>query len=1315
MRVKERPFDTQPRFTTVKTLGSRLRFKRRKRYRALATIIGLLASVSLPVNAIASPPQTATFDDIQPGPLNGQYPSGVIDWGSGGWVVSAPWGAFTTNSVSFLDGTRTSGTFTFLTPQRLISMDAYNGDVVSTTLTLTCGSASPQLQTTLAAGQVAAITTGWSGTCPSVTLASTNGWNTNFDNLIWDDGAGPLITAVQAGNLTYNSATITWTTSALADSQVDYGISTLYGNSSPLNQAPVTNHSVTLTSLSPNTLYHLHVKSRNATGLAVSGDFTFSTASTACVPPVTNPIWCENSKPGNPSSAWDLPTPDAGDPTIQGFATDISVNKGETVNFKVSTPASSYSIDIYRMGYYGGMGARKAATLQRTGIQNQPACLADSTVGLVDCGDWAVSATWPVPADAVSGIYFAKLTRSDTGGASHVFFIVRDDAGTADLLFKTSDTTWQAYNPYGGASLYADYRFNLPFRRAYKVSYNRPFTTRDNLDGLGRRSFVFYSEYPMVRWLEANGYNVSYFTSVDTDRRGTLIRNHKVFLSVGHDEYWSGGMRANVESARDAGINLGFFSANQIFWKTRWENSIDGSNTAYRTLVTYKETHVGAPLDPQDPPTWTGTWRDPRFSPPADGGRPENALSGSIFTVNGPRYDTMRVGSEYSQLRFWRNTAIANLSSGQSISLAPGTLGHEWDEDLDNGFRPAGLFRLSSTSIDVTPSYLQDYGSTYGSGTATHSLTIYKHASGALVFGAGTIQWSWGLDDQHDTDVPPPPSPDRNMQQATVNLFADMGVQQPSSLRPGLVAAAPSTDRSPPTSTITSPTQGAGIPNGQLVTITGTAADTGGGVVAGVEVSTDGGTTWHPATGRAAWSYLWTPNSYGAMNIRSRAVDDSGNVETPSAGVTVTVPLPPCPCTIWPSTATPAVASNSDTNSVEVGVRFRTDVDGSITGLRFYKGPSNPGPHVGSLWTNPGALLAQSTFTGETASGWQQLTFATPVVITANTIYVASYHAPNGGYSLTAGYFGSRGADNVPLHAPPTGAVVGGNGAYAYAANPIFPGNTFNGSNYWVDVVFSYSAAPPPTISNVQASAISATGATITWTTSVGADSQVDYGTSTAYSSSTPVNPTLTLNHSVGLSGLSPATGYNFRVRSKDSTGRVVTSGNFTFTTTSCPCTIWPSAATPGVASNADSNSVEIGVRFKSEVNGFITGLRFYKGPNNPGPHVGSLWSSTGTLLAQATFTGETASGWQQVTFATPVAITADTVYVASYHAPAGGYSVSIGYFSSTGADNSPLHAPATGLVTGGNGAYIYGASPAFPVNTYNGTNYWVDVVLMTP
>ena len=134
-------------------------------------------------------------------------------------------------------------------------------------------------------------------------------------------------------------------------------------------------------------------------------------------------------------------------------------------------------------------------------------------------------------------------------------------------------------------------------------------------------------------------------------------------------------------------------------------------------------------------------------------------------------------------MRFWRNTRVAALTGSQTTTVGSSIIGYEWDEDLDNGFRPAGAFRVSETS--GTGEILQDYGSTYGPGSATHSMTMYRHSSGALVFGAGTIQWSWGLDSNHDRGNAPA---DPAAQQATVNLFADMGVQ-PATIQAGLIAA----------------------------------------------------------------------------------------------------------------------------------------------------------------------------------------------------------------------------------------------------------------------------------------------------------------------------------------------------------------------------------------------------------------------------------------------------------------------------------------------------------------------------------------------
>ncbi len=141
---------------------------------------------------------------------------------------------------------------------------------------------------------------------------------------------------------------------------------------------------------------------------------------------------------------------------------------------------------------------------------------------------------------------------------------------------------------------------------------------------------------------------------------------HKVFRSVGHDEYLSGNRRANIELAREAGDQLAFFIGNQVFWKTRWENSIDGSNIAARSLVCYKEIFADRVIDPADPPTWTGSWRDGWFSPPADGGRPENALTGPSFDVTGSRSDNIIVLAAYGLMRFRCNTAIAALRPGMT-------------------------------------------------------------------------------------------------------------------------------------------------------------------------------------------------------------------------------------------------------------------------------------------------------------------------------------------------------------------------------------------------------------------------------------------------------------------------------------------------------------------------------------------------------------------------------------------------------------------------------------------------------------------------
>ena len=169
---------------------------------------------------------------------------------------------------------------------------------------------------------------------------------------------------------------------------------------------------------------------------------------------------------------------------------------------------------------------------------------------------------------------------------------------------------------------------------------------------------------------------------------------------------------------------------------------------------------------------------------------------------------------------------------------------------------------------------------------------------------------------------------------------------------------------------------------------------------------------------------------------------------------------------------------------------------------------------------------------------------------------------------------------------------------------------------------------------------------------------------------------------------------------------------SWSFTTQSpgsCPCSIFASDAIPATPSWPDTTAVEVGVQFTADQSGHIAGIRFYKGANNTGTHRATLWSSSGTALATATFTNETATGWQTVNFSSPVSITAGTTYVASYFAPNGGYAADPGYFNGGAYNNAPLHALAAST-PGGDGVYAVGGG--FPNTTYNGANYWVDVVL---
>ncbi|WP_285560899.1 DUF4082 domain-containing protein [Actinoplanes regularis] len=1026
----------------------------------------------------------------------------------------------------------------------------------------------------------------------------------------------------------------------------------------------------------------------------------------------SNPVVCENSKEGTPLEDW---YGDSSWGDIEGFTTKVSVQPGETLKMKVNSP-TTFTVTFYRLGYYGGDGARKVPSSPTTTFpaKVQSACLHDTATGLVDCGNWTANVTWTVPSDAVSGVYLAVLDQGDGVGYMPYPFVVANDNSTSKILVQTSDETWQAYNSWGGQNLYEG-GGPAPDGRAYKVSYNRPMRIAGD-------NAILASEYPMIQWLERNGYDVSYASNLDVSTKPALLPKHKVYLSSGHDEYWDQGIWDNVKAARAAGVNLAFFSGNEAFWRTRWESSIATDGGANRTLVSYKMTKMK-----QNPPNgiadpsgqWTGTWGDPAGAG-TGGNKPQNEITSTLFSVNGYRNDAITVSSKFKNMRLWRDTTIRNLNDGEVATFPVGTLGYEWDSDVENAARPPGAIQFSSTTLQITDgTMLLDEGNNYGNGVATHNIMMYRDASsGALVFGSGTVQWSWGLSALH---TGPATAEDKRMQQATANVLADMGAM-PKTLQSNLVTPTLPTDTTGPTVNVTAPAAGTTVPKLSPITVTGTASDTGG-QLGRVEVSTDGGTTWNATTGLANWTYTWTPVTEGAATIKVRGVDDSVNFGTTKT-VNLTVGPQQCPCTTYKPTDAPANVDSFDGNPNELGAKFQVAVPATVTGVKFYKATANTGTHVGKLWTTSGRLLASGTFTGETASGWQTMTFSNPVAIAANTPYVVSYYTPTGHYSYSSGYFSTKGAGDGIVKQLQSG-VAGANGVYKYGTGGGFPNLSWGDTNYWVDAVVETSSASttPPTVTVKSPAAgdasvarntkVSATfdhdldPATVAFTLKAGS---TNVAAKVAYDDTTR-KATLTPD-----SALAANTEYTASVQASDLWGNAMTAPvTWQFTTgtgVSCPCTVFSSASTPDVESASEAAALELGMRFISAVDGYVTGVKFYKGDRNTGTHTGTLWSDTGQELATGTFTNETSSGWQTLLFATPVAITANTPYVVSYHTNEGFYSYSGAYFGSAHS-SYPLTAVADSA-TGHNGLFTASASKAFPTSSWNASNYWVDAVFTT-
>jgi hypothetical protein len=478
-----------------------------------------------------------------------------------------------------------------------------------------------------------------------------------------------------------------------------------------------------------------------------------------------------------------------------------------------------------------------------------------------------------------------------------------------------------------------------------------------------------------------------------------------------------------------------------------------------------------------------------------------------------------------------------------------------------------------------------------------------------------------------------------------------------------------------------------------------------------VEYSTDNAASWHPANGTATWSFSYYASGDPTSTVQVRAIDDTANIGTASSrSITVTGD------TSLFGARVPGTPATTDASAVELGVKVIPQTDGYINGIRFYKGTGNTGTHVGSLWS-AGTLLATGTFTGESGSGWQTLTFSSGVAVTAGQTYIASYTAPAGHYAADQEFFVYSAYNNWPLSAPRS-YDAGGNGVYGTPGH--FPNSSYLATNYYVDVLFRTSASAPPSVTSVSpvpGARYVAVGVHPTATFSKQINPATlqftlkDPGNNTVAGSAAydSTSKTATFTPSANLAA---GTSYTASAQASDTNGNAMPSPKtWTFTTDPGNTTIYTlfaAEATPTTTSINDPNNVSLGVKFTPANDGQVIGVRFFKGVGNLGTHTGSLWSPSGALLATATFQSESDYGWQTVYFANPVSVSAGNTYTASYYAPTGHYAGDGNFFASA-YSNPPLSAPA-----GANGVYAYG-SDTLPTNSYGSTNYWVDPLFVIP
>ncbi|MBN9691818.1 MAG: hypothetical protein J0M24_16375 [Verrucomicrobia bacterium] len=462
-----------------------------------------------------------------------------------------------------------------------------------------------------------------------------------------------------------------------------------------------------------------------------------------------NPIVRENARPGSPD--WQLtktgvdPKTKWRCPWIEGYCSHTSVRAGDELTLFVSTqPASPFRVEIYRLGWYGGLGARKVQELGPLPGVTQP----DPPIGPKrrrDCA-WEPSAQIRIPDDWVSGVYLGKLTSEKDGWQSYVTFIVRDQR-RADFLFQCSDHTWQAYNRWPTQfSLYDDGKNEWYWGGNVEISFNRPYGRYcqifDAPLSQGSGEFLLW-EFPLAFWLEKEGYDLTYISNQDTHRNPSGLLRARGFLSVGHDEYWTPEMFRNVQNAVNQGVSVAFLSGNTCCGRIQLSPDAQG-----RPDRVFERTGVFGP--PHGTRDFVSMDSLPHERPYA------NELVGAHST--GP----VTGGADWicAAPDHWI-FADTGMRRGDGI---PGLVGWEWHGD------PAPIPGLEIVATGPT----QDAPGKLNGGIYT--ATVYPGPKGNYVFNAATIWWADGL------SAPPgylrpsvytsPQGPDARVQQITRNLLA---------------------------------------------------------------------------------------------------------------------------------------------------------------------------------------------------------------------------------------------------------------------------------------------------------------------------------------------------------------------------------------------------------------------------------------------------------------------------------------------------------------------------------------------------------------